>query len=121
MNDDSPMIADTARRIFRELGDPQSLHSDADRWRLWDALETAGLTRTWIPEALNGSGATLADGFEVMRIAGEFAISVALAESLLGGWLLQQAGIPMPPGAGTVAPVDVRDRITARADGALSG
>lgn len=121
MNDNSLMIADTTRRILRELGGPQSLKTDKDRQRLWDALETAGLTRTWIPEALNGSGATLADGFEVMRIAGEFAINVALAESLLGGWLLQQAGIATPPGAGTVAPVDVRDRINSHANGALSG
>jgi acyl-CoA dehydrogenase len=121
MNDNSHMIADTTRRIFRELGDPQSLKTDADRRRLWSALETAGLTRTWIPEALNGAGATLADGFEVARIAGEFAISVPLAESLLGGWLLQQAGIPTPLGSGTVAPVDVRDRITAAGNDALSG
>src|SRR5271167_1575401 len=121
MNDDSPMIADTTRRIFRELGDPQSLHSDADRRRLWDALETAGLSRTWIPESLNGSGATLADGFEVVRIAGEFAVGVPLAESLLGGWLLQQAGIATPAGSGSIAPLDVRDRITAGAGGVLSG
>ena len=121
MNDNSHMIADTTRRIFRELGNPQSLRTDTDRRRLWSALETAGLTRTWIPEALNGSGATLADGFEVVRIAGEFAISVPLVESLLGGWLLQQAGIPTPFGSGSVAPVDVRDRITAAGNGALSG
>jgi acyl-CoA dehydrogenase len=121
MNDNSHMIADTTRRIFRELGNPQSLRTDTDRRRLWSALETAGLTRTWIPEALNGSGATLADGFEVVRIAGEFAISVPLAETLLGGWLLQQAGIPTPLGSGTVAPVDVRDRITASGNDALSG
>jgi acyl-CoA dehydrogenase len=121
MNDNSHMIADTTRRIFRELGNPQSLKTETDRRRLWDALETAGLTRTWIPETLNGSGATLADGFEVVRIAGEFAVSVPLAESLLGGWLLQQAGIPTPLGPGTVAPVDVRDRITAGGNDALSG
>src|SRR5271167_2256958 len=113
MNDNSHLIADTTRRIFCELGNPQSLKSDADRRRLWSALETAGLARTWIPEALNGSGATLADGFEVVRIAGEFAISVPLAETLLGGWLLQQGGIATPPGSGSVAPLDVRDRITA--------
>ena len=113
---DTPMIADTTRRIFRELGNPQSMRSDADRRRLWDALETAGLTRTWIPESLNGSGATLADGFEVMRVAGEFAVNVPLAESMLGGWLLQQGGIATPVGSGSVAPVDVRDRITAGAN-----
>jgi acyl-CoA dehydrogenase len=121
MNDNSHLIADTTRRIFRELGDPQALRSDADRQRLWEALETAGLTRTWIPEPLNGSGATLADGFEVMRVAGEFAVDVPLAESMLGGWLLQQAGIATPVGSGSVAPVDIRDRIKAGANDALSG
>jgi acyl-CoA dehydrogenase len=121
MNDNAHLIADTTRRIFRELGDPRSMESGDDRHRLWSALETAGLTRTWIPEALDGSGASLADGFEVVRIAGEFAISVPLAETLLAGWLLQQAGIPVPQGASTVAPVDVRDRFTAAATGALSG
>jgi acyl-CoA dehydrogenase len=121
MNDNARMIADTTRRIFGELGDPQFMRTDGDRQRLWSALETAGLTRTWIPEALNGSGASLADGFEVIRISGEFAVSVPLAETLLGGWLLQQAGIEMPQGASTIAPVDVRDRITAGASGALSG
>src|SRR5271167_36701 len=121
MNDNSHMIADTTRRIFRELGDPQTLRTTDARHRLWSALESAGLTRTWIPEALDGSGASLADGFEVIRIAGEFAISVPLAETLLSGWLLQQAGIAMPQGASTVAPVDVRDRITADPAGALTG
>src|ERR1700688_4045809 len=82
MNDNAHMIADTTRRIFRELGDPQSMQTDDDHHRLWSALETAGLTRTWIPDELNGSGASQADGFEVVRIAGEFAISVPLAETL---------------------------------------
>jgi acyl-CoA dehydrogenase len=118
---DTHMLADTTRRIFRELGDPQASKDDADRRRLWDALEAAGLIRTWIPESLNGSGATLADGFEVLRIAGEFAVAVPLAESLLGGWLLQQAGIATPVGPGSVAPVDVRDRVTAGVNDALSG
>jgi acyl-CoA dehydrogenase len=111
MSENSSLIADTTRRILRERAGDQ----------LWDALETAGLTRTWIPEALNGSGAALADGFEVARIAGEFAIDIPLAESLLGGWLLQQAGIAAPNGSCTVAPVDARDRIVIGADGGLSG
>jgi acyl-CoA dehydrogenase len=113
MSENSSLIAETTRRILRERGD--------DRDRLWGALEAAGLTRTWIPETLNGSGAALADGFEVARIGGEFAIDIPLAESLLGGWLLQQAGIATPKGPCTVAPVDARDRIIIGADGALSG
>jgi acyl-CoA dehydrogenase len=111
MNETAHMIAEATRRIFRECADPQ----------LWSALETAGVTRTWIPESLDGAGASLADGFEIARISGEFAAAIPLTETLLSAWLLQQADIRLPDGASTVAPVDVRDRIAVGADGKLSG
>jgi acyl-CoA dehydrogenase len=121
MSDSADLIADATRRIFCELGNPQSLKSDDDRHRLWNALEGAGLTRTWIADSLNGSGASLADGFNVLRIAGEYAVSVPLAETLLGGWLLQQANLALPDGIVTIAPVDDRDRIALSANNKLSG
>ncbi len=122
MTNSTSLIADTTLRIFRELGRPQTIKNDKQReQRLCQALEAAGLTRTWTPEALNGSGATLADGFGVLRIAGEYAVSVPLAESLLGGWLLAQAGIALPDGMITIAPVDARDNIVLDANGKLSG
>jgi acyl-CoA dehydrogenase len=121
MNDAAQLIGEAARRIFRELGQPQSLRGAAERARLWQALADAGLTRTWISEDLGGSGASLADGFAVLRIAGESAVSVPLAESLLGGWLLQQAEIRLPEGILTLAPVDVRDQIELSDAGKLSG
>jgi acyl-CoA dehydrogenase len=121
MSEHTDMIVDATRRIFREQGDPRSRRSGVEHPQLWNALESAGLTRTWIPASLNGSGASLADGFEVLRIAGEFAVDVPLAESLLAAWLLTQADIPVPEGAMTIAPVDVRDRIRISAAGKLSG
>jgi acyl-CoA dehydrogenase len=121
MSDSASLIVDTTRRIFRELGTPRALTSDSQRQRLWQALEEAGLTRTWITDSLNGSGGTLADGFAVARIAGEYAVSNPLAECLLGGWLLMQANIAVPDGTITLAPVDVRDRITLNSNGKLSG
>jgi acyl-CoA dehydrogenase len=108
-------------RIFRELGDPKDRKSTDNSSRLWQALYEAGLTRTWTSDTLNGAGATLADGFEVLRIAGQFAVSVPLAETLLAGWLLEKASIPLPNGIMAVAPVDVRDCITLGDDGKLSG
>jgi acyl-CoA dehydrogenase len=121
MNETANMIADATRRILRELADPRATPVHGESNQLWNSLETAGLTRTWIPEAQDGAGASHADGFEVVRIAGEFALDVPLAESLLAGWLLQQAGISLPPGASTVAPVDIRDRIVVDVRGRLSG
>jgi alkylation response protein AidB-like acyl-CoA dehydrogenase len=118
------LLAEATARIFRELADPQALASARDeRWRapLWRALEEAGLTRAWVPEALGGPGAGIADGFEILRIAGSFAVAVPLAETLLAGWLLSQAGLEVPPGALTVAPVHALDRIRLDAGGTLSG
>lgn len=101
MNIAGNLIADATRRIFRDLGDPQALNAARDdRWRapLWKALEDAGLTRAWVPEPLGGAGASMAEGFEILRIAGEFAVAVPLAETLLAGWLLAKAGKEVPGG-----------------------
>jgi acyl-CoA dehydrogenase len=122
MTDNTSLIADTAIRIFRELGDPKNVKNTyQNQARLWQALDEAGLTRTWISDALNGAGATLADGFEVLRIAGQFAVCVPLAETLHAGWLLEQASLAMPEGALTIAPVDTRDSFALSATNGLAG
>jgi acyl-CoA dehydrogenase len=123
---DDQLFAETARRIFRDLADPQAIAiaaPDDDRWKapLWRALEDGGLVRAWVPEALNGSGARLADGFELLQLAGSFAVAVPLAETLLAGWLLASAGLAVPDGPLTVAPVCAGQRLVAAADGTLSG
>jgi acyl-CoA dehydrogenase len=102
MNIAGNLIADATRRIFRDLGDPQELiHArDAGQYApLWRALEEAGLTRAWVPESLGGAGASIAEGFEILRISGEFAVAVPLGETLLAGWDLARAGRKVPPGA----------------------
>jgi acyl-CoA dehydrogenase len=121
MNESAGLIAESTRRIFRELGDPRVLRTREDGDRLWSALETAGLTQAWVPEALNGSGAAISDGFDILKIAGEFAVGIPLGEALLAGWLLQQGNIPVPSGIVTIAPVDLRDHFTVSAAGMLSG
>jgi acyl-CoA dehydrogenase len=88
---------------------------------LWDALEGSGLTVAWVPEELGGAGAEMGDGFAVLRIAGRFAAPVPIAETLTAGWLLAQAGIAVPGGPLTVAPVHADGRIAIGADGRLSG
>lgn len=100
MNIAGNLIADATRRIFRDLGDPQEINHAGEAWRepLWRALEQAGLTRAWVPEALGGAGASLAEGFEILRISGEFAVAVPLAETLLAGWALARAGRAVPAG-----------------------
>jgi alkylation response protein AidB-like acyl-CoA dehydrogenase len=102
MNIAGNLIADATRRIFRDLGDPQAINSSKDDgWHapLWRALEDAGLTRAWVPEKYGGPGASIAAGFEILRISGEYAVAVPLGETLLAGFLLARAGIAVPSGS----------------------
>lgn len=118
------IVAETAARIFADLADPQTINKARDDgWkdRLWQALSDAGLTLAWVPEQQGGAGANLNDGFTILGAAGRNALPVPLAETLLAGWLLAQAGIESPTGAMTVAPARPRDRIVLNVDGTLSG
>jgi alkylation response protein AidB-like acyl-CoA dehydrogenase len=118
------IVAETAARIFADLADPQTINRASDnRWKekLWRALSDAGLTLAWVPEKQGGAGASLAEGFAILGVAGRYAVPVPLAETLIAGWLLERAGIAAPAGAMTVAPARPRDRIALNADGTLSG
>jgi acyl-CoA dehydrogenase len=124
MTESDTIVAETAARIFADLADPQTINRARDgRWKdlLWRALVEAGLTLAWVPEKHGGAGASLADGFAILGVAGRYAVSVPLAETLLAGWLLARADIQAPAGAMTVAPARPRDHITLNADGSVSG
>jgi acyl-CoA dehydrogenase len=118
------IVAETAEKIFADLADTQTINHDKQgSWKapLWQALTEAGLPLSWVPEECGGSGASLAEGFSVLSAAGRFAVAVPLAETMLAGWLLAQAGITSPEGAMTIAPASPKDRIAVNADGSLSG
>jgi acyl-CoA dehydrogenase len=124
VNESGHIVTDTAARIFADLADPQTInHAKDGSWRepLWRALAEAGLTLAWVPEEHGGAGASLADGFEILQVAGRFALPAPLAETLLAGWLLARAGLQSPPGAMTVAPARPKETITHAADGTLRG
>ncbi len=125
MSDDTDtIIVDTATRIFQDLCEPGTVN-DAENgvWptALWDALEELGLPLAWVPEEFGGAGAAMADGFAVLRAAGRFAAPVPLAETLMAGWLLAQAGIAVPAGPMTIAPVHADGHLVLGAGGRLAG
>jgi acyl-CoA dehydrogenase len=118
------IVAETAARIFADLGDPQEVNRAKNGgWKapLWQALSDAGLTLAWVPEEHGGAGADIVDGFAILGMAGRYALAVPLAETLLAGWLLSRAGIAAPEGAMSVAPARPNDRVTLNSDGTLSG
>ena len=88
------IVAGVAARIFADFADPQTINrGKGDAWKapFWRALSDAGLPLAWVPEQLGGSGASLADGFAVLGVAGRFAVAVPLAETMMAGWLLAPA------------------------------
>ena len=125
MSDESQsIVVETTRRIFADLCDPQTVNAagdDAWKDRLWQALEESGLTLAWVPEERGGTGASLTDGFEILRISGQYAVPVALGETLLAGFLLAKVGRDCAPGPMTIAPMRDAAAITVDADGRLSG
>ncbi len=124
MAETESIVVETADRIFADLADAQTVNSARnDDWKkpLWTALTDAGLPLSWVAEDCGGSGVSIADGFGVVAAAGRHALAAPLVETMLGGWLLSQAGIASPDSAMTVAPASSKDQITLNADGTLSG
>ncbi len=118
------IVVDTATRIFRDLCDPQTINNAAEEsWKqpLWRTLEDSGLTLCWVPEDKGGAGVRIADGFDILQVAGRFAAPLPLAETMLAGWLLAQTDLPVPAGAMTLAPGDDQNEILLDAGGKITG
>ncbi len=72
--------------------------------RAWAVLQDAGLTRVDLPESAGGSGGTLRQAAEVVRVAGARSARLPLAETaLVASWLLHAAGLDVPAGPLTAA------------------
>jgi acyl-CoA dehydrogenase len=118
------IVIETTRRIFVDLADPQTVNAAKnDDWKndLWQALEESGLTLAWVPEAAGGTGATVADAFDIARVSGQYAVPVALGETLLAGWVLALAGQQCEAGPMTIAPMRDGPPIVADSAGRLNG
>ena len=118
-----PLLVETLTRMLEEHCTPEVVaRAEQGEWptELWGTLEAAGLPLAWVPETRGGAGASLADGFGIVRVAARYAAPVPLAETLLAGWTLSQAGVDAPPGPLATAPtrsdgaptLDSRDRLS---------
>jgi acyl-CoA dehydrogenase len=109
MSDMRDILAASAARAMSEAG-------DAFTPQLWGRIEEAGLTHALVVEAKGGAGADLGDAMAILREAGRHALPAPLAETMLAAWLLSEAGLAVPHGPLTVAPVTRGDRpVIARA------
>ena len=127
MSELATLLGPTVTRLFTDLVTKELIESaEKGAWpdKLWAALEEGGLTLPLVPEASGGAGGTWSDAHVVVRAAGKHNAPVPLAETIVAGWLLAQAGLEVPLGPLTLAPVRAGERLTlARAGGAwqLSG
>jgi acyl-CoA dehydrogenase len=121
MSETREMLREAAERLFEK-------HCSADTMRradagefpqvLWRALHEAGYTAALIPESAGGAGLEMPDALSLLISAGRHAVPAPLAETMLAGWLLSSAGIAVPDGPLTVAPVREGDVLSAKRDGA---
>ena len=108
MDSTSDMLRETATRLFQEHCTTKVLReSEQGVWpaAAWRAVEEAGLHRALVPEDAGGFGVAVPDALGLLRVAGEQALPLPLAETMLAGWLLAGVGLEVPDGPLTVAPV----------------
>lgn len=106
MDSTARLVQASATRLFEAHFPPAAL-AEAERgvWQdaAWQAVEQAGLHRALVPEAAGGYGLAIADALGLLRVAGEHAVALPLAETMLASWMLASAGLPLPEGPLTVA------------------
>ena len=114
------ILADQVNRLLGDRVTKAALESaEAGSWpaELWQAIEENGLTRVLVPEEQGGVGGSWAEAEVVLRAAGRYQAPVPLAEGVLAGWLLSGAGLEMPEGPISVAPVRREETLSLRRDG----
>ena len=114
----SDQLADSAQKLFSQHVDKDVLKA-AEKGdfpqALWDAVVGAGFTAALLPEEAGGFGASVAEALRLLQIAAEHTAPIPLAETMLAGWLLARAGLSVPEGVLTLAPVRRGEVLSARA------
>ena len=113
----SDELADSATRLFTtHAGRAVSKAADQGPFpqALWDAVDEAGFAAALLPEHAGGFGASVAEAMALLGVSAAHAAPIPLAETMLAGWLFAQAGLAVPEGPLSVAPVRLRETLTLR-------
>lgn len=105
MTDTRTMLEETVARLFEERV-PREVVEAAERgeWPrdLWRTVEENGLTKPHLSEAAGGAGGSWLDSYVILRETGRRSVPLPIGETILAGWLLEQAGLEVPAGPLTV-------------------
>jgi acyl-CoA dehydrogenase len=115
MSDERTLLADTVTRLFTDLVTKEMIESsEKGEWpeKLWRSLEEGGLTMPLVAESAGGAGLTWLDAHVIVRAAGRYTAPVPLAETIVAGALLSRAGLEVPLGPMTLAPVRRNEKLT---------
>ena len=119
------LITETADRLFGELCTHEAVQAAEDSGGapdIWEAFCETGFDLIAVPEEAGGSGGTLAEAIEVLRLVGYHSAPIPAAENgILGGWLLAEAGLERPDGLVTVVPPRVGSGLRMASGGQLEG
>lgn len=104
--DTRDMLLETAGRFFAERSGKDVVNGvEKGVWPvdLWKEIEEMGLPLIAVPEDQEGVGGTLADLMALLRVAGEHAVPVPVAETALANLLIANAGGKPATGPSTLA------------------
>ena len=116
------ILSETVTRLFTELCTKDLLEkADAGEWpeELWTAVVENGLSQPLLPEEKGGVGAGWEAAYVILHASGRYAAPIPLAETVLAGWLLDQAGMDVPNGILSIVP-DVHG-VSLSASGEVAG
>jgi acyl-CoA dehydrogenase len=120
MSETRDMLVETAGRLFQDHCTPELLKASNEgalSQKFWSVLSDAGLIKALVSERAGGAGVDLVDGLALLIEAGRFSAPAPLAETMIAGWLLDAAGLPVPDGVLTFAAPAGGETLTATRDG----
>ena len=101
------ILRETVTRLFAEHCTKNLLEKcDGGEWpaELWAVVEENGLTLPLLSEDKGGVDAGWQAVYMILHAAGRFAAPIPLAENILAGWFLDQAGMVVPDGVLSIVP-----------------
>jgi acyl-CoA dehydrogenase len=92
------ILAETMNKFLKEHC-TKELIDEAEKGnfpiKLWENLESMGVTTVSIPEEAGGTGFSKKEALKLLKISGEFSAPIPLAETFIANCILYEIGLPV--------------------------